>query len=478
MDTYTNQPEQATRASDRPSSVSNKAAILAIIMVSYVMIVLDISIVITGLPKIHRELGFTDAGLSWVSNAYTLTFGGFLLLGARAGDILGRRQMLIAGLVLFTAASVAIGFAQSPTWLVAARATQGIGAAILAPSTLALLQTTFSEPRERVRAVAMYASAAGIAASVGLVLGGLLADGLSWRAGFFINLPIGSGLIIAARRYIAETPAHADTFDLAGALSSTAGMSAVVFGVVTSASAGWASPLTLGALVLGIVLLAIFVWVESRARHPIMPLRLFDSRERAIAYAARVLFLGANVGFFFFLTQQLQDVMHYSPARTGLAFLPAMVVNFGMALMVPRLVQRFGNAKVLAASVTVSLLGIAWLTRITPETSFLVGLLLPMLMVGAGQGGALAPLTTFGINGVVAADAGAASGLVNAAHQMGSSVGLGVLIAASAIGVSGLSGPELLTSRIDHAMTAAAVMLGLALCLVLPLLKSSKDAIA
>ena len=278
----------------------HKAAILAIILVSYVMIVLDTSIVLTGLPKIHQELGFTDAGLAWVQSAYTLTFGGLLLLAARAGDIVGRRRMLQAGLLLFTVASLAIGLARSPAMLIAARAIQGVGAAILAPSTLALLQTTFAEGRERTRAIALYSAVAGIAASVGLVLGGALAEWLSWRVGFFLNLPIGAAMLVAARRYIAESDRSRGSFDVAGAASSTIGMSALVYGLIRSAGASWGDFLTQGALAAGMLLLAAFIAIEQRAAQPILPLRLFADRQRNAAYGARVLFLGAMVGFYFF----------------------------------------------------------------------------------------------------------------------------------------------------------------------------------
>jgi MFS family permease len=275
---------------------SHKTAILAIILVSYVMIVLDISVVLTGLPLIHQDLGFTDAGLAWVQSAYTLTFGGFLLLGARAGDILGRRRIFVAGLALFTAASLAISLAQSPAWMLAARAIQGVGAAILAPSALALLQTNFSEGHERTRAVAYYSAVAGVAASVGLLLGGVVAEWLSWRVGFFINLPIGVVMILATRRYISETDLHSGRFDLVGALSSTIGMSVLVYGLIRSATAGWGDAVTIAALLAGTLLLFLFILNEGRAEQPIMPLRLFADRERAGAYAARILFLGAMIG--------------------------------------------------------------------------------------------------------------------------------------------------------------------------------------
>lgn len=441
----------------------NRAAILPIIMVSYMMIVLDTSIVITGLPKIHTELGFTDAGLSWVSNAYTLTFGGFLLLGARAGDILGRRRMFVAGLSIFVVASFLIGVAHTPSWLIAARAIQGFGSAILAPSTLALLQTNFPAGPERTRAISYYASVAGISASIGLVLGGVLAEWLSWRVGFFINVPIGLGLIVAALRSIDETDQHAGAFDLVGAITSTLGMCALVFGIVNSATAGWSDSHTVVAMLASLILLVIFVFSEWRAKQPIMPLRLFVSRERSGAYVARMLFIGANIGFFFFSTQYMQGVLGYSSAQAGLAFLPAMIVNFLAALAAPRLIARFGSRTVLLGSMLLGLIGMTWLAHVSVGTTYLTGLALPMLLIGLGQGGALGPLTASGIAGVSANDAGAASGLVNAAHQLGSSLGLGLQIAASVIGAGTLMGKTLLTHRIGNAMECAAIMVVVAL---------------
>jgi MFS family permease len=443
----------------------NKNAILAIILISYVMIVLDISIVITGLPKIKQELGFSDAGLSWISNAYTLTFGGFLLLGARAGDILGRRRMFVTGLAVFVLSSLAIGLVQSPAWLIAARAVQGLGSAILAPSTLALLQTVFTAGPERNRAIALYASASGVSASIGLLLGGILADWVSWRAGFFINFPIGMAMIWAAGRYIPETEKHRGKFDLAGALGSTLGMTALVFGIVQSAISGWGHALTLQALALGVFLLVAFVWIEQRATQPIMPLRLFASQERSGAYLVRILFLGANVGFFFFATQYMQGVRGFGPALTGLAFLPSMLANFMVALSVPRLIRRLGAGTLLLGSITLGLAGMLWLSQVGIDTGYLDGLLLPMLLIGIGQGGAMAPLTMSGVVNVAPQDAGAASGLVNAAHQLGCALGLGVQVAAAALGGGALKGSGLLTHQVANAMAAASVMLLLALIL-------------
>ncbi len=456
---------------------SHRAPVLAIVLVSYLMVVLDISIVITGLPKIHHDLNFSATGLSWVQNAYTLAFGGLLLLGARAGDILGRRRLFIVGLALFTSASLAIGLAQSAAWLLVARAVQGAGAAILAPSTLALLSTNFPEGHERTRAVAYYGAVAGLGTSIGLVIGGILTDWISWRVGFFINLPIGIAMILLAPRYFAETERHSGEFDLIGALCSTLGMTALVYGIVRSATAGWSDPFTITALAAGALLLAFFVFSEWRAKQPIMPLRLFASRERTGAYAARILFLGAMMGFWFFITQFLQSVGGFSPFDAGLAFLPLTLANFAAAIAVPKLTHRFGNARLLAGGLTVTLLGMAWLSRLSADTPYLTGIALPMVLIGIGQGGTLSPLTAAGIAGVASKDAGAASGLVNVAHQLGGSLGLGVLVAVFAAAGSGtLDGRELLAHRVATSLTVGTAMLALSLAVVIALIVQPRRA--
>lgn len=439
-------------------------AVLAIILISYAIIVLDISITITGLPKIQNELHFSAIGLSWVQSAYTLAFGGLLLLGARAGDILGRRRMFMVGIAIFTLASLGVAVAQSAAWLLIARAVQGVGAAVLAPSTLALLSTSFPAGRERTRAVAYYGAVAGVAASIGLVLGGIFAGLLSWRVGFFMNLPVGIAMLLATPRYIAESERHSGKFDLAGAITSTLGMTALVYGIVRSASVGWGSASATGPFIAGLLLLAVFVLNEWRAEQPIMPLRLFASRERSGAYAARIFFLGGMLGFWFFVTQFLQEVIGYSPTVTGLAFLATTLPNFAMAMAVPMLTHRFGNGRLLTISLVISVIGMAWLSRISAGSSFLTGIALPMVLIGIGQGGSLAPLTAAGITGVAPRDAGAASGLVNVAHQLGGSLGLSVLVAVfAAAGTTALGGQALFAHRIATSLGAGAVMLFLAL---------------
>ncbi|WP_281368845.1 MFS transporter [Phytohabitans rumicis] len=457
---------------DHPVGVrSHPTAVLAIILVSYLMIVLDISVVITALPRIREDLGFSTAGLSWVQSAYTLVFGGLLLLGARAGDIIGRRRVFILGLVLFTLASLVVGAAPSAVWLLAGRVLQGVGAAALAPSTLALLTASFPDGPERTRAVAAYGAVAGVGASVGLVLGGVLTGFLSWRYGFFINLPIGAAMLVAARRYLTETEHNPGRLDVFGALTSTLGMTALVYGFVRSAEAGWSDGLTVAAVISGAVLAVVFVLNEWRARQPIMPLRLFASRERSGAYLARLLFLGAMVGYFFFTTQFLQQVLGYTPLQAGLAFLPMTLVNFVVALAVPRLTRRFGNTTLLAAGIAVTVLGMAWLSRLDAGSPYLTAVALPMVLIGVGQGMAFGPLTAAGIAGVAPNDAGAASGLVNVAHQLGGSLGLGILVAvASTAGTDPGGADATLARHVATALTVGSVLLALALAAVLTLI--------
>jgi EmrB/QacA subfamily drug resistance transporter len=470
------------RAPVRPTrspqgSAPNPKLVLGIILATYLMIILDATIVITALPKIHRALGFSSTGLSWVQNAYTLTFGGLLLLGARAGDILGRRRVFVAGIVVFTLASLMGGLAQSATWLLAARAVQGMGAAIAAPSTLALLQISFREGPERAKAIGAYSAVAGGGGSVGLVLGGMLTSWVSWRWGLFINVPIGVALVFLAPRYLPESERSHGHFDLAGAATSTLGMTSLVYGFVRAASAGWGNRITVASFVAGAFLLGAFALTEMRAEQPITPLHLFASRERAGAYAARVLVVSGMFAMFFFLTQFFQGVRGFSALQAGLAFLPVTAVMFGAARLAPRIAPRVGNSRLLLGGVFLALAGMVWLSRITADTAYFPQIALPMLLLGLGIGTALTPLTTAGMAGVDPKDAGAASGVVNVAQQLGSSLGLGILVTvfaaasrAAAHHVAGVSAHVQATHQLAHAVSTSlrgsAIFLTLALVVV------------
>lgn len=446
------------------TAATGTAPVLAVILISYFMILLDNSIIFTALPQIQDAMHYSATGLSWVQDAYTLVFGGLLLLGARAGDLLGRRRVFVFGLAVFSLASLLIGLAPSGWWLIAARALQGIGAAIVAPSSLSLLTASFPEGRARSKAVALYGATAGIGASLGLVIGGALATGISWRAGFFINVPIGAAMILLAPRYLPETARRNGRFDLLGAIGATTGVGALVFGIIHAADNGWTAPVTVASVAAGIVLLSAFVVVEHHAPQPIMPLHLFADRRRVGAYLTRMLFLGGMIGFFYFSTQFMQGVLGFSPVQAGLAFLPMTVVNFAVALLIPRITQRLGQGIPLAAGVLLTLAGMLWLSRVQVDSSYLEAVALPMVFIGIGQGLAFAPMTTFGISGVRGEDAGAASGLVNTFHQLGMALGLGVLVAVSAGSGAGMStAGAILTARAGTALTAASALLALAL---------------
>lgn len=446
----------ATSPVEAPAIRAGRAhpgVLLAVILVSYFMIVLDNSIVFTGLARIREELGFSTAGLSWVQTAYALVFGGLLLLGARAGDLLGRRRMFVIGLVIFSLASLAIGLAPSGGFMIAARAVQGVGSAILAPTSLALLTASFPEGPERTRAVAAYGTVAGLGASVGLVLGGVLADLTSWRVGFLINVPIGVVLVIAALRYVAASDRAQGRFDIAGAVASTVGMSAVVYAVTRTSETSWRDPLALTLLGVGVLVLAIFVLIEAKAAHPVLPLRVFANRARAGAFIARMLFAGAIFGYFFFISQYMQDVLGFSPLQAGAAFLPMTIVQFAVALNVSRLTRRCGNAALVVTGLTITAGGMLWLSFVGEGSSYWLAVAPPMVLLGLGQGLGFAPLTAAGITAIDARDAGAASGVVNVAHQLGGALGVSVMVAAA-------SGGHLMSDANLAAETSVGILTG------------------
>lgn len=449
--------------------------ILGVVLGSYLLIILDISIVITGLPDIQAGLGFSAVALSWVQNAYLLCFGGFLLLGARAGDLLGRRRLLLVGLGVFTFASLMVGLANTPEWLIVARAVQGVAAAVIAPSVLALIATHFAEGAERTKALAYYSMVAGAGSALGLVMGGYFAGEISWRVGFLMNVPIGILLMIAALRVIPETNRHRGGFDIPGATTSTAGMISLVYGIVSSANFGWHSADVLGPIVLGVILLVLFVIIEAHSPRPIMPLHLFASRQRTGAYVARMLFLGAMVSFFYFTTQLLQRVMGYSPFQAGMAFLPFSAMTFWAAMNVPQLTERLGNGRLLSLALTLTAAGMFWLAQADSQANFILNVALPMIVIGLGNGAALGPLTVAGVAGVEAKDHGAASGVVNAFHQLGGSLGLAVLVVVfAASGSASLqTGIPLLSKQIETALLGASALLGLSLITALALVAPS-----
>ncbi|ANB04272.1 MFS transporter [Streptomyces ambofaciens] len=457
----------------RDGAPARSALILTIVCVSYFMVILDNSIVFTGLPQIRSDMGFSETGLSWITNAYVLVFGGLLLLGARAGDMFGHRRVFLFSLVIFSLASLLVGAAQTQWWLIGARALQGVGAAVLAPSALSLLTRSFAEGRARTRAMAAYSAVAGLGAALGLVVGGLAADLVSWRAGFFLNVPVGVLMMVMALRFLPETDRRGGRFDVPGALLATLGSTALVLGIVDAADFGWTAPATLVPLAAGVVMLALFVPVERRATQPIVPLRLFADRERSGAYVTRMLYMGAMIGFFFFTAQFVQSVYHWTPLQAGLAFLPMTLVNFVFAVQVPRLLERAARPLVLLSGVALTAVGMTWLSRLGLHTPYLTGVAPPMVLIGAGQGLALAPLTSSGVDGVAPEDAGAGSGLVNTVHQIGSALSLSILTAVAATVSTGHAVSDI-AARSGAALTGSAVLLALAVATVVILILPSR----
>lgn len=401
---------------------------LFVIVACQLMLVLDASIVNVALPDIQRSLGFSAAGLSWVLTAYSLAFGGFLLLGGRAGDILGRRRLFIGGLILFTASSFLGGFATSSAWLLTARALQGLGAAAASPSALSLITTNFEEGSERTRAFSLYAAVSAGGASVGLIAGGMLTSWVSWRWVMFVNVPIGIAVVLLAPLFINESVRHPGRFDLLGALTSTVGVTAMVYGFVRASENGWGDGGTLVAFAAAAVLLVGFVLNEIRAEQPIMPLRLFSDRDRSAAYLTRLLLVAGMFGMFFFLTQFVQDVLGFSPLMAGFSFLPMTVALFMSARSVTKLLPKYGTKTLTIVGAAIATVGMVWLTFITTDSNYTVNLLAPMILVGIGLGAPFVTLTLVSLAGVAPADAGAASGLLNVVQQVGGSLGLAILV--------------------------------------------------
>ena len=406
-----------------------RPAIALIVMLSaQLMVILDATVVNIALPHIATGLHFSATSLSWVLNGYTLAFGGLLLLGGRAGDILGRRRVFLAGIALFTFASLAGGLATSGALLLAARAAQGVGGALASPAVLALIVSAYPDGRDRTRALGVYTAVVTGGGSLGLVLGGVITEWLSWRWVMFINVPIGLAVLLIGPRFVAETPRQPGRFDLAGAITSTAGMASLVYAFIRAASDGWGNRGTIAAVAAAVALLGLFVLNETRARQPITPLRLFADVSRSGSFVARLLLVAGMFGMFFFLTQFVQEVLGFSPLRAGIAFLPMTVMLFAVSRLAPRLISRFPGKPLMVAGMLPVIAGMAWLSRVSPGTSYAAGVLGPMLLLGGGMGVVFVPLTTASLAGVPPEDSGAASSMVNVMQQVGGSLGLAALV--------------------------------------------------
>ncbi len=405
---------------------------LLVIATAQLMVVLDATIVNVALPHIQTALRFSDSGLEWVVNGYALALGGLLLLGGRAGDLLGRRRMFVTGLLLFSAASLAGGLATSQAWLLAARAVQGAGGAIVAPTALALIATTFPEGPRRNRAMGAYAAMSVAGGAAGLLAGGLLVTYASWRWVLFVNVPIGIGAALAALVVLPGTARRPGRLDLPGIVTGTGGVAALVYGLSNAATtpdgtSHWGDTRVVVSLVAGVVLLAAFAITEARSRHALVPPRLLRSRDR-LGANLMMLAVGTTLfGVFFFLTLFVQDVWGYSPLRAGAAFLPLTVAVLATTVAATRLMPRIGARPLLLAGASVSAGGLFWLSRLSEHGTYAGGLLGPVLVTGAGLGLLFVPLSLVALSGVAEADSGVASSLLNTGRQVGGSIGLAVL---------------------------------------------------
>ncbi|RKN37300.1 MFS transporter [Streptomyces hoynatensis] len=452
---------------------------LLIIAVCQLMLVLDGTIVTVALPDIHEHLGFSPTSLSWVVNAYILAFGGLLLLGGRAGDILGRRRVLMAGIALFGLASLSGGLAGNEAWLLVSRALQGMGAAIASPTALSLITTNFREGRDRNQAFAGYAAASVSGSALGLILGGVLVSGASWRWVLLVNLPVAALLLIAVPRLIKESEPQPGRFDVAGAAASTGGLLAVVYGLIRTGDEGWSDGLALGSFAVGGVLLASFALIESRARQPITPLRLFRDRNRAGAYLLMLLTAAAMGGMFFFLTQYVQEVLGYSALRTGISFLPVTVAIVVAAQVSSGLMPRLGARPFMAGGAVLTTCGMLWLARLAEDSGYVTGILLPGLLLGLGIGAVYVPVALVAFLGVRPEESGAASGLLDTSQQGGSALGLSVMVTVFGSASRGAAGDlpadagpgeqagHLLVEGLHSAFTVGALFTACALVVVL-----------
>src|SRR5579864_2000768 len=408
-----------------PRSTSRWAA-LALIVTAQFMVVLDVSIVNVALATIKRDLGFSEASLQWVITAYAIVFGGFLLLGGRLADLLGRRRIFSAGIALFTLGSALSGLAWSAGSLVVFRGLQGLGGAMFAPAGLSLLMTTFREGRERNTALGVWGAASGAGGAVGVLLGGVLSSYLSWPWIFYINVPVGLALVVLIPRFLAEsrgalTERH---FDVAGALSVTSALMVLVFALTRATQHGWGSPSTVALLSIAAFLAGAFVAIERRAVSPLLPFEVF--RGTTLGVAALITVIVASVGFsqFFLLTLYLQQVLHYSAARTGLAFVAIAVSVAVTSNVAQRFVTRLGPRRVLAAGLVFAAIAEGLLIRLPVHGRYLTDLLPSFILIGVGIGVSFVSVTIAALAGVPGRDAGVASGLVNTARQVGGAVGL------------------------------------------------------
>jgi EmrB/QacA subfamily drug resistance transporter len=467
----------------RPSRVDPNA-VLAVVAVAQFMVILDASVVNVALPSIKADVGFSEQSLSWILNAYTLIFGGFLLLGGRLADRLGRRRLFVAGIGLFAGASLLCGVSQSEGTLLVARGLQGLGGALVSPAALSIILTTFAEGPERNRALAVWGAIAGAGGAVGLLLGGVIVEVLSWRWVFFINVPIGAVVLALAPRIVPESRSESAAsagYDVGGAVTITLGTIALVFTLIKGNDWGWTSGRTLAGFAVAVVLLVAFVLVERRHEDPLIPLRIFSNRSLAASDAALLVVAAALFGVFFFCTLYLQQVLGYSALKTGVAYLPLSLTIIGASGLASTLVDRFTPKPVLVAGLLVATGGFVLLTRVTGHADYTSHVLPAMVVLGVGLGLAFVPITIAATSGVAPGDSGLASGLLNTTQQVGGSLGLAILSSVSTSRATsalhgGASLPDALTHGFKGAFVVAAALCALGVVLAVTLLPGRRRA--
>jgi EmrB/QacA subfamily drug resistance transporter len=462
---------------------TNRWIVLVVVCFAQFMVVLDATIVNVALPSIQHGLDFSPADLQWVINSYTLVFGGFLLLGGRAADLLGRRRLFMAGVAVFTIASLINGLAQSSGMLIAGRGLQGLGGALVAPAALSIITTTFVEPGERTKALGVWSGIAAGGAAFGLLLGGVLTDLLSWEWIFFVNVPVGLLALAAAVRFVPESRAEGAhrAFDLAGAVSVTSGLVVLVYAIVKAQQNGWGSGSTLGLLGLAAALLIAFVAIERRSAAPLVRLSIFRIRSIAVANISMLLVASGMFSMFFFASIYVQEVLGFSPLQAGLAFLPTTAGIMVGAAVAQQLIGRIGVRAVAVTGVSLATLGMVLLTGISADGSYVGDLLVGLLPLAFGMGLTFVPITLLGTSNVGPEDAGLASGLFNTSQQVGGALGLAVLSTLAAdktsSALAGGGAPNThaqLVALVDGyqlAFTGGAILLGTAAVLLLVLLR-------
>jgi EmrB/QacA subfamily drug resistance transporter len=461
---------------------SNRWLILVIACLAQFMVVLDNTIVNVALPSVQHGLHFSPANLQWVVNAYTLIFGGFLLLGGRAADLLGRRRLFVAGVILFSAASLLNGLSQSSTMLILGRGLQGLGGALVSPAALSIIISTFQDTRERTQALAVWSAIAAGGAAMGLLVGGILTDLVSWRWNFFVNVPVGIATVLLAFRYVPESRADLGhrRFDVLGATTVTAGLLTLVFGIVKAQSWGWGSVSTIAVLGTATVILAAFLVIEARSKAPLVKLSIFRVRSIAAANSTMLLVASAMFGMFFFVSLYVQEILGYSPLKAGLAFLPAtlgIIIGAGLS---QSLVGRFGPRNVAVGGLVLATAGMAMFTGIPVHGTYVSDILAGLMPLSIGLGLVFVPVTLLGTSGMSNDDAGLASGLFNSSQQVGGSLGLAILSTLAANhtanllshGTVGQAAHTAATvSGYQVAFTAAAAMLAAGAVLLVVLLR-------